>query len=56
MTGFLSLFSYLPLQKLTQDERLPQPESKEQGWEYEQGDGERKGDEESLSGDVSGDR
>ncbi|XP_040287084.1 A-kinase anchor protein 9 isoform X8 [Bufo bufo] len=34
----------------TQDERLPQPESKEQGWEYEQGDGDRKAEEESLAG------
>ncbi|XP_066441383.1 A-kinase anchor protein 9 isoform X2 [Eleutherodactylus coqui] len=40
----------------TQDERLPQPESKEQAWEYEEGDGEGKVDEESRTSDTSDDR
>ncbi|KAG8536721.1 hypothetical protein GDO81_025795, partial [Engystomops pustulosus] len=41
----------------TQDERrLLQPESKEQDWECEQGDGERRADEGNLSSDVTGDR
>ncbi|XP_077124325.1 A-kinase anchor protein 9 isoform X2 [Ranitomeya variabilis] len=41
----------------TQDERIPQPESEEPGWEYERGDGgERRTDEESRASDVIGDR
>ncbi|XP_072010397.1 A-kinase anchor protein 9 isoform X4 [Engystomops pustulosus] len=40
----------------TQDERrLLQPESKEQDWECEQGDGEPRADEGNLSSDVTGD-
>ncbi|CAJ0929075.1 unnamed protein product, partial [Ranitomeya imitator] len=43
--------------QLAEDERIPQPESEEPGWEYERGDGgERRTDEESRASDVIGDR